>query len=110
MSTKNKILECPQCGYQITGELRRQARSDDWPCPRCGLKLYMFEKVRTARLPTTFETMVLTRIRNRRMLAGDGMVAISAACRRLERMGYASKPGVSWYVTEKGEKYLAGIE
>jgi hypothetical protein len=61
------------------------------------------------RLPTPFETKVLQRI-NRpdayRSLAGNGMVAISAACRRLEKLGYAAKPGTHWYVTDKGDEYL----
>lgn len=59
------------------------------------------------RTPTTFETKVLKRIANDRMLAGDGMVAISAACRRLEKLGYAAKPGLRWYVTDKGDEWLA---
>jgi hypothetical protein len=63
------------------------------------------------RLPSEFETKVLKRIDLpdwRRSLAGNKMVAISAACRRLEKLGYAGK-GVSWYVTKKGDEYLASI-
>lgn len=63
------------------------------------------------RLPSEFETKVLKRI-NRpdayRILAGNKMVAISAACRRLEKLGYAGK-GISWYVTKKGDDYLTSI-
>jgi hypothetical protein len=60
------------------------------------------------RLPTEFETNVLKRIDNGRgLLAGDGQVAISAACRRLEKLGYAAHPGTRWYVTTKGDEYLA---
>jgi ribosomal protein S19E (S16A) len=64
------------------------------------------------RLPTEFETKVLKRMTRPdayKILAGDKMVAISAACRRLEKLGYAAKPGTNWYVTDKGEKYLAEI-
>ena len=59
------------------------------------------------RLPTTFETKVLKRIANNRMLAGNGMVAISAACHRLEGLGYAAHPRALWYVTDKGDEWLA---
>jgi len=59
------------------------------------------------RLPTEFETNVLKRIDNSRVLAGDGMVAISAACSRLEKLCYAAHPGTRWYVTAKGDVYLA---
>ena len=61
------------------------------------------------RLPTEFETKVLKRMDRNGVLAGDGQVAISAACRRLEKLGYAAKPGVFWYVTQKGEDYLAAL-
>lgn len=61
------------------------------------------------RLPTEFETKVLRKIDKGYMLAGDGMVAISAACRRLEKLGYAAKPGYHWYVTKKGDDFLASL-
>lgn len=62
------------------------------------------------RLPTEFEIKVLKRISRPdayRLLAGNGMVAISAACRRLEKLGYASKPFLHWYITDKGKAFLA---
>lgn len=64
------------------------------------------------RLPTEFETRVLKRIARRygNFQGGDRQVHYSAAARRLERLGYAAKPGSSWYVTEKGDKFLAEIE
>ena len=65
------------------------------------------------RLPTEFETKVLRRIAKpdwQRILAGNKMVAVSAACRRLEKLGYAAKPGMRWYITDKGEKFLTEIE
>jgi hypothetical protein len=64
------------------------------------------------RLPTEFETKILKRINLpdwKRSLAGNGLVAISAACRRLEKLGYAGK-GAHWYVTRKGDEFLAQLE
>lgn len=65
------------------------------------------------RLPTDFETMVLRRIAQpawHRILAGNGQVAISAACRRLEKLGYAAKPGSLWHITDKGQAWLTSAD
>jgi len=61
------------------------------------------------RLPTEFETTTLKRIAHNYQLAGNGQVAYSAAARRLEKLGYAAKPGTLWYVTDKGDKFLASL-
>jgi len=63
------------------------------------------------RLPTEFETIVLKRI-NRGygyFSGGNKQVHYSAAARRLEKLGYAAKPGTNWYVTDKGDKFLTEI-
>lgn len=64
------------------------------------------------RLPTEFETKVLKRIQRLRghFQGGDKQVHFSAAARRLEKLGYATKPGLHWYITDKGDAYLAKIE
>lgn len=42
--------------------------------------------------------------------SGDGRVHWVAAARRLERLGYAMKPGENWYTTDKGDAYLKSLE
>lgn len=59
------------------------------------------------RHPTVFEFRVLKQIANTgRVITGDSVVQYAAAARRLERLGYAFK-GKYWYLTDKGQKYLA---
>lgn len=61
------------------------------------------------RLPTEFETKVLRRMAKDHILAGNKLVAISAACRRLEKLGYAAHPLTHWWVTDKGWNYLRTV-
>ncbi len=63
------------------------------------------------RLPTEFETRVLKNIVRARggYQSGDRRVHFIAAARRLEKLGYATKPSTHWWVTDKGEKYLTEI-
>lgn len=80
-------------------------------CVRCGAPNPRSMQSEIARDPTEFETKVLKRIARGYGYFGGGnkQVHYSAAARRLERLGYAAKPGTSWYVTEKGEQYLASL-
>src|SRR5688572_21938377 len=91
--------------FTAVGEVGNQLSN----CRRCGAP----NPRDPNRLPTEFETKVLrymTKPDYLRALAGNNKVAISAACRRLEKMGYAAKPGTSWWVTDKGEEYLKATE
>lgn len=61
------------------------------------------------RLPTQFEAKVLRRIERGGFQGGNKQVHFSAAARRLEKLGYAMKPGLHWYVTDKGKAYVESI-
>lgn len=56
-----------------------------------------------------FETKVLRMIKKERCISGDGMIAYTAAARRLEKKGLAIKCR-SWHVTSAGEDHLASVE
>lgn len=80
-------------------------------CVRCGSPNPRSMQTEMAREPTEFETKTLRRIARGygHFGGGDRQVHYSAAARRLERLGYAAKPGLHWYVTDKGREYLASI-
>lgn len=80
-------------------------------CQRCGAPNPRAITADRDRDPTEFETKVLRRIArgHGHFSGGNKSVHLSAAARRLERLGYAAHPGTSWYATEKGKAYLDAL-
>ena len=42
--------------------------------------------------------------------SGNRQVHYVAAARRLERLGYASKAGLHWWSTDKGDEYIESLD
>lgn len=80
-------------------------------CVRCGAPNPRSTRTEIDGTPTAFETKILKKIKASRgsFGSGAGRVHWVAAARRLERMGFASKPGLHWWTTEKGDKYLDSL-